>query len=159
MRDVTFLAKKRLELEIERYQLHIVGLTSMYYSGHGIRCLERGCTLSFFRILLGERHSVGVQILLSPCTYDFKLLGGKVLSVVVAYAPNGSADYPAFLESVGIVLEGMPSGGCTFLIGRFQCSHGQWLGAMTLLLCHVTCGQMFWTLGWKLGQSIQLIKT
>lgn len=41
---------------------------------------------------------------LPPC--DFKLLGGKVPSVAVAYAPNSSADHPALLESVGGVLKG-----------------------------------------------------
>lgn len=35
---------------------------------------------------------------------------GKVLSVVVAYAPNCSADYSAFFESLGGVLRGSPSG-------------------------------------------------
>lgn len=36
--------------------------------------------------------------------------GGNVLSVVVGYTPNYSADYPAFLESLSGVLEGLPSG-------------------------------------------------
>lgn len=49
MRDVTFLAKKGPKLEMERYQLDILGLTSIHYPGRGTRLLERGCTLSFFQ--------------------------------------------------------------------------------------------------------------
>lgn len=39
MWDVTFLAKKGPELEMERYQLDILGLTSMHYPGRGTRLL------------------------------------------------------------------------------------------------------------------------
>lgn len=55
---------------------------------------------------------------LPPC--DFKFLGGKVLSMSVAYAPDCSTGYPAFLESLGGSLEGLPSGEPKVLLGHFD---------------------------------------
>lgn len=46
--------------------------------------------------------------------------GGKVLSVVFGYALHCSADYPAFLESMGGVLEELPSGDPKVVMGDFN---------------------------------------
>lgn len=62
-------------------------------------------------ILLGELED------LPPC--NFRLLGEKVPSVAVAYAPNSSA---ALLESVGGVLKGNDIWASQRSIGRFRCS-------------------------------------
>jgi len=66
--NVTSLAGKEPELvqEVERYQLDMVGLTSMHSTGSGTKLLERGWTLSFSGVAQGVRRQAGVGILTSP---------------------------------------------------------------------------------------------
>lgn len=81
----TSLAEQEPVQEVEWNQLDIVGLTSTHCSGSGTRFLERGWTVS------GDRRQAGVGILIS-------------------HAPKCNTDYPTFLESIGGVLKGLPSG-------------------------------------------------
>jgi len=101
--NVTSLAGKEPELvrEVERYQLDMVGLTSMHSTGSGTKLLERGWTLSFSRVAQGVRRQAGVGILASPrlsaavleflpvnervASMRLLVAGGKALTVVCAY--------------------------------------------------------------------------
>lgn len=51
---------------------------------------------------------------------QLQVAGGKVLSVVVGYAPRCSTDYPAFLESLCGVLKELPSGDPKVALGDFN---------------------------------------
>jgi len=52
--------------EVDRYQLDMVGLTSMHSTDSGTKLLERGWTLSFSGVVQGVRRQAGVGILTSP---------------------------------------------------------------------------------------------
>ena len=81
---------------------------------------------------------MGVGILIAPrlcaCTLKFTPLdkrvaslhlrvGGWVLTVVCAYAPDSSLEYPPFLESLEETLESAPTGNSLLLLGDFN-AHG-----------------------------------
>ncbi|KAK3554884.1 hypothetical protein QTP86_000917 [Hemibagrus guttatus] len=50
--------------------------------------------------------------------------GDRCLTVVSAYGPNGSVDYPTFLETLRGVLEGAPTGDSIVLLGDFNAHVG-----------------------------------
>ncbi|KAK3539667.1 hypothetical protein QTP70_011123 [Hemibagrus guttatus] len=50
--------------------------------------------------------------------------GDRCLTVVSAYGPNGSVEYPTFLETLQGVLEGAPTGDSIVLLGDFSAHVG-----------------------------------
>ncbi|KAK3550786.1 hypothetical protein QTP70_005472 [Hemibagrus guttatus] len=125
--------------EVERYRLEIVGLASMHSLGSGTQLLERSWTLFFSGVPHGEKRQAGVGLLialqLSRHVLEFSpenervvslrlWAGDRCLTVVLAYGPNGSVDYPTFLKTLRGVLEGTPIGDSIVLLGDFNAHVG-----------------------------------
>ncbi|KAK3532138.1 hypothetical protein QTP86_008588 [Hemibagrus guttatus] len=131
--NVTSLGGKEPELvrEVERYQLEIVRLASTHSLGSGTQHLERGWTLFYSGVPHGERHWAGVGLLIAPQlshhVLEFSLClwtRDRCLTVVSAYGPNGSVEYPTFLETLRGVLEGALTGDSIVLLGDFNAHVG-----------------------------------
>ncbi|KAK3561572.1 hypothetical protein QTP86_010655 [Hemibagrus guttatus] len=135
--NVTSLGGKEPELvrEVERYRLEIVGLASTHSLGSGTQLLERGWTLFYSGVPHGESRRAGVGLLIAPQLSRHVLefspvnervvslrlrAGDRCLTVVSAYGPNGSVEYPTFLETLRGVLEGAPTGDSIVLLGDFN---------------------------------------
>ncbi|KAK3534007.1 hypothetical protein QTP86_000514 [Hemibagrus guttatus] len=154
--NVTSLGGKEpgLVREVERYRLEIVGLASTHSLGSGTQLLERGWTLFYSEVPHGERRRAGVGLLIAPQltqhVLEFSLVnervvslrpraGDRCLTVVSTYGPNGSVEYPTFLETLREVLEGAPTGDSIVLLGDFNAHVGNdsdtWRGVIDLEWC------------------------
>ena len=139
--NVTSLVGKEPELvqEVERFRLDIVGLTSTHSKGSGTSSLERGWTLFHSGVATGERRRAGVALLVAPWLGTLVLefrpvdervaslrlrVGGRILTVVCAYGPCNSSEYPPFLEALEGVLESAPPGDALVILGDFNAHVG-----------------------------------
>ncbi|XP_029977141.1 uncharacterized protein LOC115409932 [Salarias fasciatus] len=116
--------------DVERYRLDIVGLTSKESMGSGTQSLEMGWTLHFFGVAHGLVWRVAVGLLKAPQLNCLVLeftsvrivslhlwVGDSCLTVVSTYRLNSSAEYLAFSESLGGVLDSAPTGDSIVLLG------------------------------------------
>ncbi|KAK3539429.1 hypothetical protein QTP70_007670 [Hemibagrus guttatus] len=125
--------------EVERYRLEIVVLASTHSLGSGNQLLERGWTLFYSGVPHGERHRSWVNLLIAPQLSHHVLefspvnkrvvslrlqAGDRCLTVVSAYGPNGSVEYPTFLETLQGMLEGALTEDSIVFLGDFNAHVG-----------------------------------
>ncbi|GAA6085164.1 receptor-type tyrosine-protein phosphatase F-like, partial [Tachysurus ichikawai] len=99
----------------------------------------RGWTLYYSGVAHGERRRAGVGLLIAPQLSNHVLeftpvnervvslrlrVGDRSLTVICAYGPNGSVEYPTFLASLEGVLESAPTGDSVVLLGDFNAHVG-----------------------------------
>ena len=135
--NVTSLGGEEPELvqEVERYRLEIVAFTPVHSLGYETQLLKRGWTLFHSGVAHGERRRAGVGLFIAPklschalafCPVNERVVslrlrvGNRSLTVVSAYGPNSSADYPTFLKALGGVLESDPTRDSIILLGDFN---------------------------------------
>ncbi|KAJ0005933.1 hypothetical protein NQD34_015827 [Periophthalmus magnuspinnatus] len=75
--------------EVERYRLDIVGLASTQSLGSGTQLPERGWTLHFSGVALGERRRAGVGLLIAPQLSRFMLGFGSWTGLSLLCWPIG----------------------------------------------------------------------
>ncbi|KAK3554961.1 hypothetical protein QTP86_001863 [Hemibagrus guttatus] len=116
--NVTSLWGKEPELvrEVERYRLEIVGLASTHSLGSGTQLLERAPQLSCHVLEFSPVNERVVSLRLRA--------RDRCLTVVLAYGPNGSVEYPTFLVTLRGVLEGALTGDSIVLLGDFNAHVG-----------------------------------
>ena len=73
------------DVEVEKFRLDMVGLTSTHSKGSGTSLLERGWTLFHSGVATGERRRAGVAILIAPrlgaCMLEFTPVDERVASL------------------------------------------------------------------------------